>query len=112
MRDYRLMREALVSEELVIGQDAYRNTETARYAHVFLPAAGWGEKEGTMTNSERRISRVRAAVAPPAEARVDWEIAVDVARRLGGQRLFPYRAAEDIFNEHRETTRGRDLDIT
>src|SRR5258708_6877826 len=110
--DQRLVREALERAELVIVQDAYRNTETARYAHVFLPAAGWGAKEGTMTNPERRLSRVRAAVAPPAEARADWEIAVDVAHRLGGRSLFPYRSAEDIFNEHRETTRGRDLDIT
>ena len=110
--DQRLVHEALARAELVIVQDAYRNTETARYAHVFLPAASWGEKEGTMTNSERRISRVRAAARPPAEARPDWEIAVDLARRLGGERLFPYRRPEDIFNEHRETTRGRDLDIT
>src|SRR5258708_7193276 len=110
--DQRLVREALERAELVIVQDAYRNTETARYAHVFLPAAGWGEKEGTMTNSERRISRVRAAVAPPAEARADWEIAVDVAHRLGGRSLVPYPSAERIFNEHRETTRGRALDIT
>jgi assimilatory nitrate reductase catalytic subunit len=110
--DSRLVDEALRRAELVIVQDAYRNTETARHAHVFLPAAGWGEKEGTMTNSERRISRVRAALAPPGEARADWEIAADFAHRLGGQRLFPYRGPEDVFNEHRETTRGRDLDIT
>src|SRR5206468_7302196 len=75
--DQRLVREALERAELVIVQDAYRNTETARYAHVFLPAAGWGEKEGTMTNSERGISRVRAAVPPPGEARADWQIGVD-----------------------------------
>jgi len=65
-----------------------------------------------MTNSERRISRVRAAVKAPGEARADWQIAVDFARRIGGERLFPYQAPEEIFNEHRETTRGRDLDIT
>jgi assimilatory nitrate reductase catalytic subunit len=110
--DQRLVHEALQRAELVVVQDAYRNTETGRYAHVFLPAAGWGEKEGTMTNSERRISRVRAALPPPGETRADWQIAVDVARRLGGEGLFPYRQPEEIFNEHRETTRGRDLDIT
>jgi assimilatory nitrate reductase catalytic subunit len=69
-----------------------------------------------MTNSERRISRARAAVRPPGEARADWKIAVDFARRLekqlGRERLFEYEKPEDIFNEHRETTRGRDLDIT
>jgi len=110
--DQKLVREALERAELVIVQDAYRHTETARYADVFLPAAGWGEKEGTMTNSERRISRVRAAVRPPGEARADWQIAVDFAHRMGGERLFQYREAEQVFNEHRESTRGRDLDIT
>jgi assimilatory nitrate reductase catalytic subunit len=112
--DQRVVREALERAELVVVQDAYRNTETAAYAHVFLPAAGWGEKEGTMTNSERRISRVRAALRPPAEARPDWRIAVEFARKLfpEGKRLFPFETAESIFNEHRETTRGRDLDIT
>ena len=58
--DQKRVREALERAELVVVQDAYRNTETAAFAHVFLPAAGWGEKEGTMTNSERRIARVRA----------------------------------------------------
>jgi len=84
------------------------------YADVYLPAAGWGEKEGTVTNSERRISRVRAAIAPPGEAKPDWKIAVEFARRLSpdGKRLFPYEDAESIFNEHCGTTRGRDLDIT
>jgi len=112
--DQKLVHEALARAELVVVQDAYRNTETARYAHVFLPAAGWGEKDGTMTNSERRISRVRAAVPPPGEARADWQIAVAFARKLSadGARLFPFEDSESIFNEHRETTRGRDLDIT
>jgi assimilatory nitrate reductase catalytic subunit len=112
--DQNLVHEALERAELVVVQDAYRNTETAAYADVFLPAAGWGEKEGTVTNSERRISRVRAAVPPPGEARADWKIAVDFARRLfpDGARLFPYETAESIFEEHRETTRGLDLDIS
>jgi assimilatory nitrate reductase catalytic subunit len=111
--DQHLVHEALERAELVVVQDAYRNTETAAYADVFLPAAGWGEKEGTMTNSERRISRVRAAVRPPGEALPDWKIAVGFARRFSeGARLFPYESPESIFNEHRETTRGRDLDIT
>jgi assimilatory nitrate reductase catalytic subunit len=109
--DQKLVHEALERAELVIVQDAYRNTETAAYADVFLPAAGWGEKEGTMTNSERRISRVRAAVPPPGEAREDWRIAVDFSKRLFPGK-FNYETPEEIFNEHRETTRGRDLDIT
>jgi len=110
--DQKLVHEALERAELVVVQDAYRNTETAAHADVFLPAAAWGEKEGTMTNSERRVSRVRRLIPPPGEARADWEIGVDFARRLGGERLFPYTKPEQVFNEHRDSTRGRDLDIT
>jgi len=119
MPDQKRVRAALAAAELVVLQEAYRNTDTAAYADVLLPASSWGEKEGTVTNSERRISRVRAAVAPPGEARADWDIVSDFARRLGaklggsrGERLFPYRSAEEVFNEHRESTRGCDLDIT
>jgi assimilatory nitrate reductase catalytic subunit len=109
--DQKRVREALERAELVIVQEAC-HTETTAYADVLLPAASWGEKEGTMTNSERRISRVRTAISPPGEAKPDWQIVVDFARRLGGGKLFPYKTPEEIFNEHRETTRGRDLDIT
>lgn len=118
-----MVRAALEAAALVVVQEAYRDTETAAYADVLLPAATWGEKEGTVTNSERRISRVRAAVPPPGEARPDWAIVVDFARRLeqylrfgakagGLPSLFPYRKVEEVFDEHRESTRGRDLDIT
>jgi assimilatory nitrate reductase catalytic subunit len=111
------VRAALQRAELVIVQEAYRNTITADYADVLLPATTWGEKEGTVTNSERRITRVRAALPAPGEARHDWRIVVEVARRLesllGRERsLFPYEDPEAIWNEHRESTRGRDLDIT
>ncbi|MDE2440051.1 MAG: molybdopterin-dependent oxidoreductase [Betaproteobacteria bacterium] len=112
------VREALQAAEYVVLQEAYANTDTAAYADLLLPATGWGEKHGTVTNSERRITHVNSAVPAPGEARHDWEIAVDFARRLGARlgvdasRLFPYADAETIFNEHRESTRGRDLDIT
>jgi assimilatory nitrate reductase catalytic subunit len=112
-------RRALSRAEFVVVQDAFRDTDTCQYADLLLPATGWAEKEGTVTNSERRISRVRAAVPAPGEARNDWEIAADFARRLeaklaipGRHGLFPYRGAEEVFNEHRATTAGRDLDIT
>lgn len=114
----RLVRQAFAAAELVIVQEAYRTTATAALADVLLPAAAWGEKEGTVTNSERRISRVRKAVPPPGQAREDWAIAVEVARRIearlrpGRATLFPYRSAQQIWLEHRESTRGRDLDIT
>ncbi|WP_038165423.1 nitrate reductase [Thiomonas sp. FB-6] len=113
-----LVREALQRAELVVVQEAFEHTASAGYAHVLLPAASWGEKQGTVTNSERRISRVRAAVAPPGQARADWEIAADFGRRLearmrpGRASMFAWPDARAVWNEHRESTRGRDLDIT
>lgn len=113
-----LVREALERAELVIVQDAYANTATVQYADVFLPATTWAEKDGTVTNSERRISRVSPALPPYKNTRHDWRIAVDIAQRMEAllrpvdqAHLFPYTSAEDIWNEHRATTRGRDLDI-
>ena len=119
MPDAAQIARGLDKAEFVVVQEAYATTETAAYADLLLPATTWGEKTGTVTNSERRISRVRPAVAAPGEARHDWAIAVDFARRLGHSlgnpltdALFPYADEEAIWNEHRETTRGRDLDIT
>jgi assimilatory nitrate reductase catalytic subunit len=117
MPDLNEVLEALENAELVVVQDAFDNTETCQYADVLLPASTWGEKEGSVTNSERRITRVNPAVIPPAEARHDWAIVVDFAQRLEQRlakntKLFPYATTEQIFDEHRETTRGRDLDIT
>ncbi|WP_297574096.1 nitrate reductase [uncultured Deefgea sp.] len=111
------VRLALAAAELVVVQDAFINTDTVAFADVVLPASSWGEKSGTVTNSERRISRVNAAVAAPGEAKADWEIAVAVAQRIEARlrpelpTLFPYVDSEMIFNEHRLLTRGRDLDI-
>jgi len=117
MPDLNKVIEALGNAELVVVQDAYNNVDTAEYADVLLPASTWGEKEGSVTNSERCITRVNPAINPPAEARHDWQIMVDFAQRLEKRlakntSLFPYTTTEEIFNEHRETTRGRDLDIT
>ncbi|MEK6242991.1 MAG: nitrite reductase small subunit NirD [Pseudomonadota bacterium] len=116
MPDANAVRQALSRAEFVVVQEAFRDAETCDYADVLLPAASWGEKEGTVTNSERRISRMRAVIAPPGEARPDWKIAVDFALRLQAMLnkkiSFKYKSSEEIFNEHRESTRGRDLDIT
>ncbi|MDB5884726.1 MAG: assimilatory nitrate reductase alpha subunit apoprotein [Polaromonas sp.] len=151
MPDQATVRRALERAELVVVQEAFSTTATCAYADLLLPATTWGEKTGTVTNSERRISRVRPAVPAPGEARHDWSIAVDFARRLeallpvpaaptpslakdlgGGstadtyrqppsqpstteersRTLFNYPSAESLWNEHRESTRGRDLDIT
>ncbi|MCB4366293.1 molybdopterin-dependent oxidoreductase [Hydrogenophaga taeniospiralis] len=168
MPDQATVRQALKRAEFVVVQEAYATATTCDWADLLLPATTWGEKEGTVTNSERRISRVRAAVPAPGEARHDWRIVVDFAQRLekalpvrtesntvrangvraNGVRsefrtetseavnnadrnsaltpiaeqpeknaaptntLFPYQTPEQIWLEHRESTRGRDLDIT
>jgi assimilatory nitrate reductase catalytic subunit len=117
--DQATVRRALQRAEFVVVQEAFATAETCAYADLLLPATTWGEKEGTVTNSERRISRVRAAVPAPSEARADWRIVVDFARQLEASQgvpsektLFPYTTPESIWLEHRESTRGRDLDIT
>ena len=115
--DQALVRRALARAEFVVVQEAFSSTATCDFADLLLPATTWGEKEGTVTNSERRISRVRAAVPAAGQARHDWSIATDFARRLAtrlerGAQLFPYAQPEQVWNEHRESTRGRDLDIT
>jgi assimilatory nitrate reductase catalytic subunit len=115
--DQATVRRALQRAEFVVVQEAFSTTATCEWADLLLPATTWGEKDGTVTNSERRISRVRPAVAQPGSTRHDWEIAVDFARRLERKlgrhtNLFPYASPESIWNEHRESTRGRDLDIT
>ena len=116
--DQATVRRALQRAEFVVVQEAFAATATAAFADLLLPATSWGEKDGTVTNSERRISRVRPAVPGPGDTRADWWIVAEVARRLesrwrpGKPSLFPYSDAESLWNEHRETTRGRDLDIT
>jgi assimilatory nitrate reductase catalytic subunit len=118
MPDQSTVRRALQRAEFVVVQEAFATASTCDFADLLLPATTWGEKDGTVTNSERRISRVRAAVPAAGQARHDWRIAVDVAQRLEAQlrpgqpTLFPYGTPEIIWNEHRESTRGRDLDIT
>ena len=116
MPDQTLVRQALERCELVILQEAFAHTATARYADYLLPASTWGEKEGTVTNSERRISRVRPAVPAAGESRADWRIACDIAALidagLGRTPRLAARSAEDLWLEHRAATRGRDLDIT
>ncbi len=92
------------------------DTDTARLADVLLPATGWGEKSGTVTNSERRISRQRAFLPAPGEARPDWWALKEVACRMGWADAFSYGSPAEIFREHAQlseiaATLGRDFDI-
>ncbi len=95
--DTKHIKEALGELEFFVVQDIFL-TETAELADVVLPAASFAEKEGTFSNTERRVQRVRKAFDPPGEARPDWEIICDIARRLGAKG-FEFREAEDIFKE-------------
>jgi len=98
------VKRALAKCELVVVSDVMANTDTTAYAHILLPAQGWGEKDGTVTNSERCISRQRAFVPPVGEARPDWWALSEVARRWGYAAQFPYQAAHEIFDEHARLT--------
>ena len=116
MPNSNVIAEALKACPFVVVSDVTAETETAQYAHVLLAAQGWGEKDGTVTNSERRISRQRSFVAPMAEARADWRIICDVAKAMGFAG-FDFASAADIFNEHANLTTvanhgTRKLDLT
>ncbi len=110
-------REALRRCPLVIVSDAVADTDTVRLAQIKLPALTWGEKDGTVTNSERRISRQRTFLPPPGEAQPDWWAVTQVARRLGFGALFPYESPAAIFREHAalsgfENEGRRDFDLS
>ncbi|MPY73935.1 MAG: molybdopterin-dependent oxidoreductase [Alphaproteobacteria bacterium] len=107
---------ALQACPFVVVSDVMRATDTTRHADVLLPAAAWGEKDGAVTNSERRISRQRAFLPLPGEARPDWWITAQVAARMGFAERFAYASAADIFREHaalsaRANGGARDFDI-
>ena len=110
-------RAALNKLELfVISENVRSNDTVSSGAHVLLPAQAWGEKSGTVTNSERRISRQRAFLAPPGETRPDWWIISEVAKRLGFAAAFDFKSAADVFREHAglsafENAGSRDFDI-
>ncbi|UIJ46105.1 molybdopterin-dependent oxidoreductase [Sphingomonas cannabina] len=94
------VREALAACPFVVVSDVIADTDTSAHAHVRLPAAAWGEKDGTVTNSERRVSRQRPLFPPPGEAKPDWWIVKEVARRMGWGTAFAYDRPAEIFREH------------
>lgn len=118
MPDQANVRAALQACPFVVLQEAFRTTETAAFADLMLPAASWGEKDGMVTNSERRISHVRKAIGAPGEARPDWAITVDFAQRLekylspGQPSLFAFETPAQVFDEYKQLTCGRDLDLS
>lgn len=117
MPDAGFVREALARCPNVVVSDVLPDTDTAKYAHVRLPAEAWAEKDGTVTNSERRVSRQRRLFPSPGEARADWRIICDVAARMGHGDAFDFANAAAIFREYAAMTAlsvaaGKQLDLT
>ncbi|MEB8431400.1 molybdopterin-dependent oxidoreductase [Cocleimonas sp. KMM 6892] len=100
MPDAEKVKAALKKCELVIVSDCVRETDTAKVADILLPALTWGENDGTVTNSDRHISRRRSFLTAPGQAKADWDIITEVAHRMGYAEHFPYASAADIFREH------------
>src|SRR5262249_40873017 len=113
----RAFRDALAKLDLFVVSDNVLSNDTINArAQILLPAAAWGEKDGTVTNSERRISRQRSFLKTPGETKPDWWIVAQVARRMGYADAFAYRSAADVFREHAglsafENEGSRDFDI-
>jgi len=117
MPDAGAVAEAIRAVPFVAVSDIMARTDTGDLADVLLPATGWGEKDGTVTNSERRISRQRAFLPAPGQARSDWQIICDVAAAMGWAKAFDYDGPADVFAEYialSAATRdfGRDLDLS
>ena len=110
--NYRLLEQALREVEFLVVQDGFHPTPTSDFAHLVLPAAIWGEKEGTYTNSERRVSKVNRVVDPPGEARPDFDIFFAIADRLGVRdELYPgWTTTHDAFSEWQRVSQGRMCD--
>ncbi len=117
MPDADKVRAALLGCETVVVSDCVQHTDTTACADILLPACGWGEKDGTVTNSERRISRQRSFMQPSGEAKPDWWIITEVAKRMGFAAAFAYTRPAQIFREHArlsgfENTGKRAFDIS
>lgn len=111
------VKAALEKCELVVVSECETNTDTTELADILLPAAAWGEKDGTVTNSERRISHQRKFLPAPGEAKPDWWIVTQVARKMGFEKAFPFEKPIDVFREHArlsafENNGSRDFDLS
>jgi assimilatory nitrate reductase catalytic subunit len=100
MPNHQKIAQALSKCPLVIVSDCVESNDTLQYANVILPAQAWGEKSGTVTNSERRISRQRPFLIPFGEAKPDWWIISEVAKRMGYTKQFSYNNVSEVFSEH------------
>ena len=112
MPDLVRTKKALLRSPFTVVQDAYYPMETASYAHVVLPAAQWGEKTGTMTNSERVVTLCPQFRPAPGEARPDWEIFAEVGRRLGFTKEFDFANSAEVYQEFVQLTKDRPCDMS
>jgi anaerobic selenocysteine-containing dehydrogenase len=112
--NYSVLEQALRSLDFLVVQDGFHPTPTSEFAELVLPAAIWGEKEGTFTNSERRVSKVNRVVAPPGDARADFDIFLDLADRLGVRdELCPgWKTPQDAYEEWQRVSQGRLCDYS
>ena len=112
MPDLDRVKTALQNCPLVVVSEAYADSETSRYAHLVLPAAQWSEKDGAMTNSERRVTFCPAYRRRHGQSRPDWEVFAEVGRRLGFETQFSYSSAADVYSEFTRLTQGRLCDVS
>ncbi|MEM6663493.1 MAG: molybdopterin dinucleotide binding domain-containing protein, partial [Pseudomonadota bacterium] len=111
------VRDSIAACPFVVVSDLFNDTDTAALADVVLPAAGWGEKSGTVTNSDRTMSRQRPFLPMPGQTRPDWQIICDVGTAMGWGEAFAYNSPAQIFREHAALSgiagqMGRDFDIS
>ncbi len=111
MPNARLVDEGLQAARFVVVQDISKKSDTVKYADLILPAAGWLEKEGTMTNSERRITYLNKVVEPPGNALPDLEILLRFGRAMGF-RGFDFKNAEEVYEEYSRMTQGTPIDVS
>ncbi len=117
MPDADAVRDAIAACPFTVVSDITARSDTARLADVLLPAAAWAEKDGTVTNSDRTISRQRSVLPKPGQARADWDILAEVGRRMGWKSAFDYQSPREIFLEYAALSGvaarfGRDFDIS
>ncbi len=111
------VRDAIAACPFTVVSDITARTDTARLADVLLPASAWAEKDGTVTNSDRTISRQRSVLPAPSQARADWDILCEVGRRMGWTSAFDYQSPAEIFREYAVLSGiaarfGKDFDIS
>ncbi len=117
MPDADAVKQALQECELVVVSDCMQHTDTTAVADILLPALTWGETDGAVTNSDRTVSRQRKFMEGPEQARPDWWIITEVAKRMGFEQAFAYQSVADVFREHAalsgfENNGSRDFDIS